>query len=95
MSVLYEALCEACGPVEGFAPAGAHHVTCPDCGGEARRRYSPPVTDCKSYGKNLYGARTPQWKWRAKNEGQERQFRDLAREEGRRTQFGVGRTAGS
>ncbi len=68
---------------------------CPACGDWSQRVYTPPVTDCKSFGKNMYGARTPQWRWRARSEDQARQFRDLAREEGRRLQFGAGRTSGT
>jgi hypothetical protein len=43
----------------------------------------------------VYGARTPQWKWKPQSEDQARQFRDIARREGARTQFGAGRTSGS
>jgi hypothetical protein len=64
-------------------------------GQELRRVYTPPITDCKSFGKNVYGARTPQWRWKPTSEDQARQFRDIARREGARTQFGAGRTSGS
>jgi hypothetical protein len=66
-----------------------------EIGRELRRVYTPPITDCRSFGKNVYGARTPQWKWKPQSEGQARQFRDIARREGARTQFGAGRTSGT
>lgn len=63
--------------------------------GAMQRVYTPPITDCASFGKSMHAARTPQWRWRPKNEDQAQQFRDIAREEGRRVQFGAGRTTGT
>jgi hypothetical protein len=60
-----------------------------------QRVYTPPVTDCHSFGKNQYGARTPEHLRRPRSEDQARAFRDAARETGARTQFGPGRTTGS
>lgn len=95
MSVLYAFTCDTCGYVESFAPQGARWGTCPECGGEARRRYTPPVTDCHSFGKNQYGARTPEHLRRPRSEDQALAFRDAARAEGTRRQWGPGRTTGT
>lgn len=60
-----------------------------------RRIYTTPITGIASFGRNMWRERTPEWRWRPKNEDQARQFRDKAREEGRRVQFGAGRSTGS
>lgn len=60
-----------------------------------RRVYTPPVTDCHSFGKNQYGARTPEHLRRPRSEDQALAFRDAARAEGTRRQWGPGRTTGT
>jgi hypothetical protein len=96
--VLYEFTCPEHGVFEqrlSMDDPSLDASLCPICGDWSRRHYTPPITDCKSYGKSFYGARTPQWKWKPQSEDQARQFRDIARREGARTQFGAGRTSGT
>ena len=65
------------------------------CDAPMTRVYTPPITDCKSFGRNQYGARTPAHLRRPRSEDQARDFRDAARKEGARVQFGAGKTTGS
>lgn len=97
---LYEFRCPQHGIFEERLPMLDEHVPldaslCPTCGDWSPRRYSPPVTDCRSFGKNQYRARTPEHLRRARSEDQERTFRDVARETGARVQFGAGKSTGS
>lgn len=95
MSVLYDFTCDTCGHVEAFAPVGARWGTCPECGGEARRRFSVPVTDCASFGKNTFYTRTLPTARKAQDAQQEERIRDLRRRDHTHQQFGAGKTTGS
>lgn len=49
---LYDFVCETCGDMpDQFAPTGASHAPCPDCGGEMRRRWTAPTKAGESFGK--------------------------------------------
>lgn len=60
MGVLYQFRCHSCGiGFEAFAPVGSASSACPGCDADARKSYSPPVTDCYSFGQNFHANRTP------------------------------------
>lgn len=93
---LYEFKCYACRHhFDAFGEQKAQSAPCPLCGQQAARRYSVPVTDCHSFGRNQYRARTPEHLRRARSADQERTFRDAAHESGARVQFGPGKTTGT
>ena len=93
--VLYEFRCAECGLVEAFAGRGATSAPCPSCGREAARRFSPPVTDCHSFGRNMYRARTKPTDRKAPNEVQEGLIHDLRKRDRTHITFGAGKTTGS
>lgn len=93
--VLYEFRCPEDGIVETFAERGATSAPCPVCGRAAARRFSVPVTDCASFGRNMYRARTRPTDRKAPNEVQEALIWDLRKRERTHTTFGAGRTTGS
>lgn len=98
--VRYAYSCGHCGDIEIVKPMAeaSRRELCPACGSALRRVYTAPITDCLSFGRDQFYERTPEWRWRPKNDDQERQFRDLAHN-GEATQprvtFGAGRSTGS
>lgn len=93
--VLYEFRCDEHGLVETFAGRGATSAPCPVCKREAVRRFSVPVTDCASFGRNMYAARQKPTDRTPRNDLQEGLIRDLQRRDGTHVQFGAGKTTGS
>lgn len=95
MAVLYDFACPEHGRVEAFAGVGAQVAPCPVCGREAARRYSMPVVNDASFGRDMHRARTRPTDRRPQNDLQEGLIHDLRKRDRTHVQFGAGRTAGS
>lgn len=95
MSVLYDFACPNHGRFEAFGAVGAHAADCPVCGRLAGRRFSVPVTDCASIGRDMYRARSRPTDRRPNNEIQEDLIRGYQRRDRTHIQFGAGQTTGS
>lgn len=95
MAVLYEVRCDEHGLQEAFAGQGAQVAPCPICGQPAGRRYSVPVTDCASIGKNMYRARSRPTERRPQNEIQEGLIHGYQRRDRTHIQWGAGKTTGT
>ena len=95
MAVLYDFRCPACGMVEAFAALGAQVAPCPGCGREAARRFSAPVVNDQSFGRDMHRARTKPTDRKPHNEIQEDLIHGLRKRDRTHVQFGAGRTAGS
>lgn len=90
--ILYPYTCPTCGQVEvrkPMAEAGRAEA-CPACASPLTRVWTPPVTDCRSFGKDAWGARTPEHRRRVYDEDQERQRFRREKEAGARAVFGPG-----
>ena len=90
--ITYPYTCPACGPVtvrKPLAEAGRAEA-CPACGAALRRVYTPPTVDCRSFGKDAWGARTPEHRRRVYDEDGERNRFRREKEAGARAVFGPG-----
>lgn len=95
MRALYEFACPRCGRQETFAAIGASEAPCPACGAASPRRFSVPVTDCRSFGRDSFTTRTLPVHRKPQDEMQEERIRDYQRRDGVKAQFGAGKTTGS
>lgn len=95
MGVLYEFACPRCGRHETFAAIGATAAPCPACGAASPRRFSVPITDCRSFGKNMAPARTLPAFRKPHDHLQEERIRDYQRQDHTHMTFGAGKTTGS
>lgn len=92
---LYEFRCPNCGIVAEFAEQKARAATCSACGATAARRFSVPITDNRTVGRDMAAARTlPPWR-RPHDHLQEERIRDYQRRDGTHRQFGPGKTTGT
>ena len=83
MRALREFKCDECRSItEAFADHTDYGVWCHACGAMARRVYSVPVTDCYSFGRNGYAARTPDYARKSYHEEDERRRHQTKRELG-------------
>lgn len=93
--VLYEWACPEHGRFEAFAAAGSMALDCPRCGEAASRRFSVPVTDCASFGKNMMPARTKPTDRKPHNDMQEEIIHGLQKRDRTHIRFGAGKQTGS
>ena len=84
MAVLYDYKCVMCGNRwEEFAKVGSTETfACPECGEQGLRAFSPPVTDCYSFGRNGYANRTPDYARKSYYDEDERKRHAAKRELG-------------
>ena len=92
---LYEFQCPEHGRVERMAEVGARVAPCPACGVTAARRFSVPVTDCASFGRNMMPARTKPTDRKPTNDMSEELIRGYQQRDRTHIRFGAGKTTGS
>lgn len=95
MSALYEFACPAHGRFEAFGAVGARDAACPECGAVAGRRFSVPVTDCRSFGRNTMPARTKPTDRKPTNDLSEELIHGYQKRDRTHVRFGAGQTTGS
>lgn len=93
--ILYEFHCPAHGRFEAFGELKATAARCPECGGHSGRRFSAPVTDNRTIGKDMAAARTRPTERKPGNEIQEELIHGYQRRDGTHRQWGAGKTTGS
>lgn len=97
---LYQFRCPTHGDFDARLPMTDETVSreatpCPDCGDLARRVWTPPITDCASFGRNSFTTRTLPIHRKPQDELQEERIRDYRRRDYTHIQFGAGKTTGS
>lgn len=92
--ILYEFACAEHGRFEAFGASGARVAPCPRCGAEGARRFSVPVTDCRSFGKNQMPARVRPVDRKPANELSEELIRGYQVRDRTHQKFGAGKTTG-